>query len=130
MARSSERNLALGVVGLDGRMCLHALIVLDESRSDAVGQVDRDVIEISGSEMSDPDEDLEIRDGEPAIREVLAAMRDEAALQVVEGVGKRPCGQASPLPFLFGSRQAQGLHTLVAISSTASIASSQSAACQ
>lgn len=94
-----------------------------ELRGDAVGQVDRNVIELSGSQMTDPDEDLEVRDGETAVREVLAAMRDEAALQLLEGVGKRPCGQPFALCLLFGRRQ-------VAISSTASIASSHSAACQ
>ena len=52
MAATSERNLALGVVGFDGRMFLHAAIVLDEPRGDAVGQVDRDVIELSGSQMA------------------------------------------------------------------------------
>src|SRR5829696_3367923 len=107
-AAFSERNLALGIVVLDGRMLLHAPVVLDEPRRDAVGQVDRNVIELSGSEMADPDEDLEVRDGEPAVGEVLAAMRDEAALQAVEGVGKRACGQAFALRLLFGLRQAHG----------------------
>src|SRR5882757_10463260 len=105
MAASSDRNLALGIVGFDGGIFLHALGVLDEPRGDAVGQVDRDVIELSGSQMLDPDEDLEVRDGELAVREVLAAMRDEAALQAIEGVGKRPCGQTFALRLLFGRRQ-------------------------
>src|SRR5260370_36222649 len=96
MAASSDRNLALGVVGFDGRIFLHALIVLDEPRGDAVGQVDRDVIELSGSQMADPDEDLEVRDGEPAVREALAAMRDEAALQAVEGAATGAGCQAFP----------------------------------
>ena len=54
MAASSDRNLALGVVGFDGRIFLHALVVLDKPRGDAVGQVDRDVIELSGSQVADP----------------------------------------------------------------------------
>src|ERR1044072_9743740 len=89
-------------------MFLHALRVLDEPRGDAVGQVGRDVIELSGLQMAYPDEDLEIRDGEPAVREVRAAMREESALQVVEGVGKRPCGQAFALRLLLGRRQGHG----------------------
>src|SRR5262249_21042532 len=86
-------------------MRFYALIVLDEPRGDAVGQVDRDMIELSGSQMADPDEDLEVCDGEPAVRKVLAAMRDETALQVLQGLGKRSSGQTFALRLLFGHRQ-------------------------
>ena len=58
--------------------------------------------------MADPDKDLEIRNGEPAVREVLAAMRDEAALQAVKRVGKRSSGETFPLRLLFGRRQDHG----------------------
>src|SRR5215470_10688989 len=108
MAVLSDRDFALGIVGFYGWMLLHAFIVLDEPRGDAVGQIDRDVIELSGSQMADPDEDLEVRDGEPAVREVPAAMCDKAALQAVEGVGERPRGQAFALRLLFGRRHGHG----------------------
>src|SRR5262245_56251378 len=93
MAVLSDRDFALGIVGFYGWMLLHALIVLNEPRGDAVGQIDRDVIELSGSQMADPDEDLEVGDGKPSVCEILAPVRDEAVLQAVEGVSKRPCGQ-------------------------------------
>jgi hypothetical protein len=52
----------LGVVSLDARVVLNALIVLDHLGRDVIGQVSRYVIEDSRLKMSDPHEDLEIRD--------------------------------------------------------------------
>src|SRR5581483_2322311 len=108
MAASSERDLARGVVGFDGRMFLHAFIVLDEPWGDAVGQVGRNMIELSGPQMADPDEDLEVRDGKLAVGEVLAAMCEEALLQAIERVGKRSRGQDFTLRLLLRLRQGHG----------------------
>ena len=52
----------LGVVSLDVRITLNTLIVLYELGRDAIGQVGRHMIENSGLKMSQPHEDLEIRD--------------------------------------------------------------------
>jgi hypothetical protein len=52
----------LGIVCLDARVVLNAFIVLDQLGRDAIGQVSRQMIEDPGLKMSDPHEDLEIRD--------------------------------------------------------------------
>jgi hypothetical protein len=52
----------LRIVGLDARVVLNPLIVLNELGCDAIGQVGRDMIEGSGLEVSNPHEDLEICD--------------------------------------------------------------------
>ena len=58
----SAGNTMLGVVRLDARVVLNPLIVLDQLGRDAIGQVGRHMIKDSGLKVSDPHEDLEIRD--------------------------------------------------------------------
>jgi hypothetical protein len=52
----------LGVVGLDARVVLNPLTVLDQLGCDAIGQVSRHMIEDSGFKVSDPYEHLEVSD--------------------------------------------------------------------
>ena len=62
MATWSVANTMLGVVGLNARVVLNPLVVLDQLGGDTIGQVGRHTIEDSGFKVSDPYEHLEIRD--------------------------------------------------------------------
>jgi hypothetical protein len=70
----------LGVVCLDARVVLNALIVLDQLGRDAIGQLGRHMIKDSGLKMSDPYEDLEIGDRQAIPSEVATSMCLESLL--------------------------------------------------
>ena len=64
----------LGIVCLDVPVVFNPLIVLNQLRRDAIGQVGRYMIECSGPKMPDEHIDLKIRDRQTVGGEVPASM--------------------------------------------------------
>src|SRR5262249_11832273 len=102
------RDAVLRVIRLDAGMALDALEMRDELGRDAIGQIGWNVVELAGPEVADPNEDLEVGDGERTAGEVLTAGGLEALLKAREKERDRAVGERLTLRFLLVFGQAEG----------------------
>src|SRR5262245_52808283 len=89
-------------------MVLDAFEMRDELGRDAIGQIGWNVVELAGSEVADPNEELEVGDAEPTAGKVLTAAGLEALLKACEKERDRAVGERLALRSLLVFGQAEG----------------------
>jgi hypothetical protein len=78
---------------MDSPVAVQALELPQEQRRQAIRQIRRYVVQLTGSQMPDPDKRFEIRDGKTVIGKVLTAASLKLGIEPRQIQGDRTLGQ-------------------------------------